>query len=88
MSSSPVMTHSSPALSLISLPVSPMGEPVSPISVPEPLSPLSLPPSSIAGDHDLDMLSDDEKIQAPAQMDNSLGLFVCPIYRCPLPYPS
>ncbi|KAF7306951.1 hypothetical protein MIND_00487900 [Mycena indigotica] len=72
-SSSPILSHSSPILSPISLSVSPMVGSVSPLSVPGPLSPLSLPPSSIAGDHDMDLLTDDEMVQQPTE-DTDIGL--------------
>ncbi|KAJ7070999.1 hypothetical protein C8F01DRAFT_1108631 [Mycena amicta] len=74
LSSSPILRHSSPVLSPISFSVSP--ESVSPLSAVEPFSPLSLPPSSLAGDHELDMLSDDH---APSESETGLGLFVSSI---------
>ncbi|KAJ7169869.1 hypothetical protein C8R46DRAFT_1090329 [Mycena filopes] len=80
-SSAPLPEHTSPVLSPISLSVSPMIGSVSPLSAMEPLSPLSLPPSSLAGDHDLDMDLEsfpDNEIQMPNDSESGLGLFDSP----------
>jgi hypothetical protein len=44
----------------------------------EPLSPLSLPPSSLAGDHDMDLESfpENDEILTPVESETGLGLFV------------
>ncbi|KAJ7925818.1 hypothetical protein B0H13DRAFT_1973476 [Mycena leptocephala] len=79
-SSPPLPEHLSPVLSPISLSVSPMVGSVSPLSALEPLSPLSLPPSSLAGDHDMDLdldsFPDNDEIPAPMESETGLGLFV------------
>ncbi|KAJ7706144.1 hypothetical protein B0H17DRAFT_1035896 [Mycena rosella] len=77
-SSSPLSAPVSPAaLSPISLAISPLADPVSPLSALEPLSPLSLPPSSLAGDHDMDLESfpDSDEIPTPMDPETGLGLF-------------
>lgn len=78
--SPPLPEHTSPVLSPISLSVSPMVGSVSPLSVLEPLSPLSLPPSSLAGDHEMDMdlesFPDNDEILTPMESETGLGLFV------------
>ncbi|KAJ7225483.1 hypothetical protein GGX14DRAFT_420720 [Mycena pura] len=81
----PVPAHASPVLSPISLSVSPMIGSVSPLSALEPLSPLSLPPSSLAGDHDMDMdmnlesFPDNDEIHIHAEPETGLGLFASPV---------
>nr|GAT57447.1 predicted protein [Mycena chlorophos] len=75
LSSSPVLSRASVALSPISLSVSPMVGSVSPLSAAEPLSPLSLPSSSLVAVRDLEMSSDDEKIQSSPETVDGLGLF-------------
>ncbi|KAJ7783825.1 hypothetical protein DFH07DRAFT_789254 [Mycena maculata] len=79
--------QASPVLSPISLSVSPMVGSVSPLSALEPLSPLSsplsLPPSSLAGDHDmmdmdLESLPDPDEILRPIEAETGLGLFDAP----------
>lgn len=69
------LPQSSPALSPVSLSVSPVIGSVSPLSILEPLSPMSLPPSSLPGDHDQDMDLDDDE-PAPAIPETGLDLFV------------
>ncbi|KAJ7103500.1 hypothetical protein B0H15DRAFT_942933 [Mycena belliarum] len=79
-----------PVLSPISLAISPMAGSVSPLSAMEPLSPLSLPPSSLAGDHDMDLESfpDHEEIPtAPTESKTGLGLFDS-LPAPPSPFPS
>ncbi|KAK7064204.1 hypothetical protein R3P38DRAFT_2823037 [Favolaschia claudopus] len=75
-----------PVLSPISLSVSPMVGSVSPLSVVEPLSPLSLP-SSLAGDHDVDMdlesFPNNDEIPTPMDSENGLGLFTSPLVAPP-----
>ncbi|KAJ6575148.1 hypothetical protein B0H19DRAFT_1127392 [Mycena capillaripes] len=83
-SAPPLPEHTSPVLSPISLSVSPMVGSVSPLSALEPLSPLSLPPSSLAGDHDMDMdmdlesFPDNDEILTPMESETGLGLFDSP----------
>ncbi|KAF7339444.1 hypothetical protein MSAN_02158600 [Mycena sanguinolenta] len=78
----PLPEHTSPVLSPISLSVSPMVGSVSPLSVLEPLSPLSLPPSSLAGDHDMDMdlesFPENDEVPTPMESETGLGLFDAP----------
>ncbi|KAJ7900385.1 hypothetical protein B0H14DRAFT_3852799 [Mycena olivaceomarginata] len=78
-SSPPLPDHTSPVLSPISLSASPMVGSVSPLSAMEPLSPLSLPPSSLAGDHDMDMdlesFPENDEILTPVESETGLGLF-------------
>ncbi|KAJ7492587.1 hypothetical protein FB451DRAFT_1218903 [Mycena latifolia] len=73
-SSPPLPTPVSPVLSPISLAVSPMVGSVSPLSALEPLSPLSLPPSSLAGDHDMDLESFPDHDEIPTSMESDIGL--------------
>lgn len=77
-SSPPLPDPTSPVLSPISLSASPMVGSVSPLSAMEPLSPLSLPPSSLAGDHDMDLESfpENDEIPTPVESETGLGLFV------------
>ncbi|KAF7347805.1 hypothetical protein MVEN_01538000 [Mycena venus] len=88
----PLPDHTSPVLSPISLSVSPMVGSVSPLSALEPLSPLSLPPSSLAGDHDMDMdlesFPDNDEIPTPMESETGLGLFDSSPVPPAVPQPS